>query len=82
MHCKETKYGFEYGDAKVSRFFSDEKKGWIIVGIETSKYPGEGAIQIYVTKTGKVRIHSKNGEWLPPNKSSNHLIERGVYDRK
>jgi len=62
-HYKETQYGFEYGSAKVSRLFSDEKKGWVTIGVTTPKYPH--GIQVYVTKTGKVRIHSK-GEWTPP----------------
>ena len=68
MHYKETKYGFEYGDAKVCRLFSDEKKGWVTLGIESSKYSGHAAIQIYVTKTGKIRIHSKDEEWFPHGK--------------
>ena len=66
LHYKETKYGFEYGNAKVSRLFSDEKKGWITLRIESDKHQGHNAIQVYVTKTGKIRIHSK-GEWLPYN---------------
>lgn len=68
MHYKETKYGFEYGDAKVTRMFSDEKKGWVTLGVESSKYSGNNALQIYVTKTGKIRIHSKEGEWFPVTK--------------
>jgi hypothetical protein len=31
---------------------SDEKKGWVIVGVTTKKQ----RIQIYITKTGKVRV--------------------------
>ena len=38
-HYKETQYGFEYGSAKVSRLFSDEKKGWVTIGVTTPKYP-------------------------------------------
>ena len=69
MHYKETQYGFEYGDAKISRFSSDEKKGWITLGLQTSKYSSDKEqkdIQIYVTKTGKVRVHDHRGEWTPP----------------
>jgi len=70
MHYKETKYGFEFGAAKVSRLISDEK-GWVVIGIETPKHPGGNEIQIYVTKTGKVRIHDSRGEWTaPPKKQS------------
>ncbi len=64
MHYAETKYGFEYGSAKVVRFASDDSKGWVIIGIETPKY--QHAIQVYVTKTGKVRIYDEHGEWTPP----------------
>jgi len=67
MHYQETKYGFDYGAAKVTRIFSDEMKGWITLGLETPKYAGHDALQIYVTKTGKVRIHDSRGEWKAPN---------------
>lgn len=70
MHFKETQYGFEWGNAKITRLFSDEKKGWVIFGLESDKYKGNEGIQIYITKTGKVRIHSKS-EWIPPNKPLN-----------
>ena len=60
MHFCETKYGFEYGAAKITRLFSDEKKGWITVEVKTPKEE----LQIYVTKTGKIRIHG-DSEWLP-----------------
>jgi len=69
IHYKQTRYGFEFGDAKVSRFFSDEKKGWVTLGVESSKYQGNKAIEIYVTKTGKIRIFSNEGEWFPKDKS-------------
>jgi hypothetical protein len=61
IEYKELKYGFKYGAAKVTRLFSDEKKGWVTLGIETPK----SVIQVYVTKTGKIRIHSTGGgEWF------------------
>lgn len=62
IHYKETTYGFEYGAAKVQRIFSDEKKGWVTLGITTLK----ADLQIYVTRTGKVRIHDNTGEWKRP----------------
>lgn len=65
MHYKETSFGFEYGPVRVERLFSDEKNGWVTLGIGTDKYPYLG-IQVYVTKTGKVRIRDKNGEWVRP----------------
>lgn len=59
---RETKYGFEWGVAKISRVFSDAKAGWVTLRIKTKKQD----LQVYVTKTGKVRIHDKDGkEWKP-----------------
>lgn len=71
MHYKETEYGFEYGDAKIQRFFSDDKKGWVTIGLNTSKVE----MQIYITRTGKVRIHSKEGEWFPKDKAMRNILE-------
>ena len=65
MHYQETKYGFEWGAAKVERLFSDDKAGWVALEIRTQKH--KHGLQIYVTKTGKVRIHSAGGEWTAPN---------------
>jgi hypothetical protein len=61
MHYLETRYGFEWGAAKIERLFSDEKKGWVTFAIKTPKKD----LQVYVTKTGKIRIHGKAGigEW-------------------
>ena len=69
-HYAETTYGFEYGAAKVTRCMSDDRKGWVVLCVDTPKHSGHGAIQIYVTKTGKVRIHSEGGEWTPPKAKS------------
>jgi len=64
IEFKELKYGFKFGDTTIERHMSDEKKGWVVLGVETSKHK----LQIYVTKTGKVRIHDEHGkEWLPLN---------------
>ena len=60
-----TQHGFEYGPLIVSRTCSDEKKGWVIVSIMTTKE----TLQVYVTKTGKVRIHG-GGEWMRPAKDT------------
>jgi hypothetical protein len=69
MHFKETQYGFEYGSATITRFHSDEKRGWIVLGLGTPKHTQDGGMQIYVTKTGKVRVFdSMGGEWTPPKK--------------
>ena len=48
----ETTYGFTYGAANVVRIHSDDTKGWVILLLKTPKK----RLQIYVTKTGKVRI--------------------------
>jgi hypothetical protein len=61
IHFQNVQFGFEYGAAKVTRLFSDEKKGVVIIEVATPKHK-EG-IQVYVTRTGKVRIASKSGEW-------------------
>lgn len=62
MHYQETKYGFEWGAAKIERCFSDDKKGWVTMLLITPKHPN--GMQIYITKTGKVRIHDGDKEWL------------------
>ena len=64
IHFKEIQYGFEYGSAKITRLHSDVKKSWVIIGLETPKFKGSNAIQIYITKTGKVRFLGNNKEWL------------------
>lgn len=66
MYSKETQYGFDYGCAKIVRMTSDEAKGWVIIGVETPKYSDNMGVQVYVTKTGKVRIFDSRGEWTHP----------------
>jgi hypothetical protein len=61
-----TEYGFNWGAAKVTRGFSDDRKGWVTILLDTPKGAG---IQVYVTKTGKVRVHDRNGEWKAPKPS-------------
>ena len=68
MLYQEITYGFRWGPADVERCASDEKKGWVTLSLKTQKHLN--GIQIYVTKTGKVRIHSADGEWTPPKKLS------------
>lgn len=65
IHFQNTQYGFEWGGARLTRGFDDKKRGWVTMLLETDKYKGQKAIQIYVTKTGKVRVHDVNGEWKP-----------------
>ena len=65
MHFAETTYGFEYGAATVERACSDEAKGWVLLLIRTPKHPN--GLQVYVTKTGKVRVRADGQEWKPPS---------------
>lgn len=57
---QETEFGFDYGSAQVSRMHSNPKKGCVILCVKTPKTE----IQIYVTKTGKIRLFDKDGEWF------------------
>jgi len=65
IHFKETRYGFEFGAARVLRYFADKAKGSVTLGIQTPKH--ENGVQVYVTKTGKVRVFDERGEWTPPS---------------
>lgn len=67
MNVKNTQYGFEWGPVNISRACSDEKKGWVTLLVETEKHPN--GIQIYVTKSGKVRVYSGAAEWTPNEQS-------------
>lgn len=61
VHFAVTQYGFEYGNAKIERLISDEKRGWVIIQLKSNK----ADMQIYITKTGKVRVLSCGGnEWF------------------
>ena len=66
MDLANTQYGFDWGPASIERAVSDEKKGWVVLLVKTKKYPY--GLQVYVTKTGKVRVYSADGEWLPEAK--------------
>ena len=59
-HLTRTDFGFKFGPANVSAMCSDDKKGWVVVGIETPKH----AVQVYVTKTGRVRVHIDGKEFI------------------
>lgn len=62
IHYSDTPYGFNFGAAGVTRMTGDDKKGWVVLGLKTPKHD----LQIYVTKSGKVRVHDKDGkEWKP-----------------
>ena len=60
-HYQETPFGFDWGAAKITRCFSDDKKGSVTLELKTPKED----LQIHITKTGKVRIHDKQcDEWM------------------
>lgn len=45
-------YGFNYGPVAVTRIAKYENTGAVVIGIDTAKV----GLQVYVTKTGKVRF--------------------------
>lgn len=53
---EETSYGFKWGGAEVERITSDDKRGWVIIGVKTPKH----RVEVYVTKTGHVRVSLDN----------------------
>ena len=57
---RATGYGFAWGALEVTRIASDAKKGWVVIGLDTKKTK----VQVYATKTGKVRIYL-DGKELP-----------------
>ena len=58
IRYEETTYGFNYGSAEVTRVASDHAKGWVVLEIRSPKE----RVQVYVTKTGKVRIYLNSEE--------------------
>jgi hypothetical protein len=58
-------FGFTWGPITIERACSDEKKGWRLLIVKTARHPN--GLQIYVTKTGKVRVFDNKNrtEWKP-----------------
>lgn len=54
-----TQFGFNFGAAVVTRLHANEEKEWVLIGVNTPK----AALQVYVTKTGKIRVW-KDGKEL------------------
>ncbi len=70
IHYANTNWGFCWGAAKIERCCFDLKKGWVTLTIQTPKHQmGKNEIQIYVTKSGKVRISDRTGEWKKPKEA-------------
>jgi hypothetical protein len=61
--CQLTDYGFNWGPLNIERACSDDKKGWVLLLVKTEKY--QSGIEVYVTKTGKVRVFGSGKEWKP-----------------
>lgn len=57
----QTNHGFMWGAVEVIRVCSEDKRGAVWIDIETPKH----LLQVYVTKTGKVRVYDDNREWKP-----------------
>jgi hypothetical protein len=62
MMDKITEFGFSWGPMEVQRAVHDKKRDVRIIQVITPRHP-EG-LQIYVTKTGKIRVFVKNGELI------------------
>ena len=52
MKVEITPHGITFGSLTVTACCSDEEKGWVICELTTNK----AQIQVYATKTGKVRL--------------------------
>ena len=57
---RATDYGFAWGALDVQRIASDVENGWVVIGLDTRM----AKVQVYATKTGKVRIYL-DGKELP-----------------
>lgn len=55
---EEQPYGFRWGGAKVERIASDAVRGWVLIQITGGK---NHSVQVYVTKTGKIRVMRPDG---------------------
>ena len=67
MNGNISTYGFTWGPATITRLCTDQKKGWVLIGLTTAKHPN--GFQLYVTQTGNVRIYGPdNREWQPKPK--------------
>ena len=55
---ERTDYGFKWGSVEVVRIASNETNEWVVIGLETPK----SKVQVYATKTGKVRVYINGKE--------------------
>jgi len=68
MEGRITEHGFIFGQSEIVRCCHDEKKGWIVLLVKTKKHPN--GLQIYITKTGKIRVWNGAIEWKPANEQA------------
>ena len=59
-------FGLSFGPLSVLRLFSSEKDGSVCLGLATDKI--KDPIQVHVTRAGRLRILSEEGEWAPQKK--------------
>jgi hypothetical protein len=60
MNFKQLQYGFEWGGMTVCRISSELSKGWVVLQVSSAKTN----IEIYCTKTGKIRIYRDGKELI------------------
>ena len=60
IHYMETKYGFEFGSAKLTRLFSHDKTGAVVIEVKTPRR----TMQISVSRTGLVRIFDEDPDYV------------------
>ena len=53
-NIRRTSFGFDWSCAKIECLASDEKKGWVYLGVTTPR----DSIEIYITKSGKMRVYN------------------------
>lgn len=58
MILTENEYGFTWGPLTLNRICHDERKGWCILNAHSTKHK----VQIYCTKTGKIRVFMDGAE--------------------
>lgn len=42
IEVTHTQFGFKWGAANIVRYCEDEKRGWVLIGLETPRHQGNG----------------------------------------
>ncbi len=61
MDATRHEHGFYWGPVDVVAGMDDDRRGSVTLLLKTKKYPY--GLQVYVTKTGRVRVFCAKGEW-------------------